>query len=127
MMIPPKAIISCPTENDAAVLFAFLGSEGYTYGGYKADRAVTQWHSYESETCYSLHTGKVICRTSRQLYEQYCREYDSDCMMSFDYRRNSQFVPDNFELRFIHAVDFIKLCGGSEVARIDNEILLSLL
>ena len=128
MMIPQKAIISCPTEGGAAELFAFLGSEGYRYGGTRADKVDrTGWRLYKVDTCYSLHSDNVICRASHTSYQEYCTEYDDDRRRNRDYYRNQQFVPDEVELRFIDAIDFINLCVGAEKDHIENETLLSLL
>ena len=127
MMIPQKAIISCPTKGSSEELFAFLGSEGYRYGGTRADIVRNQWDIYKDDTCYSLHSDRVICRTSRESYKGYCEEHDDDLRRHRDYCRHQQFVPDELELRFIDAIDFINLCVGAEKDHIENETLLSLL
>ena len=127
MILPRKAIIACPTEKDADELFAFLGELNYTYGGIKMTMAHNAWDVYRQETCYSLHREQVVCRTNREAYESYCRQYDDDVVSGYDYMRNREFIPDELELRFIHARDFIALFGDNPTQKIESETLLSLL
>ena len=127
MILPRKAIIACPTQNDADELFAFLGELNYTYGGIKMSIAHNSWNVDRQETCYSLHGEQVVCRTSRKNYELYCRQYDEDVVGGYGHLRNREFVPDDTELRFIHTRDFIALFGDAPTQKIESEALLSLL
>ena len=125
MFIPEKAIICAPTNEDADLLFQFLGEHGYKFGARNAKEAQsTGWDCEKSNTCYNLEQDKHICFSSREYYEAAVQRYRA----GYGDEDDLQYMPDSPEWIFISVQDFIAKCNGCEsIQDIEIEDMTSIL
>ena len=102
VFIPPKAVITTPTPEEAKMLLDFLGDNEYTFGREDPRKGGTKWDTYGIDTCYNLEPSKRICYCYREWYEN---ERESE---GRDY-----CIPADPTWLFIGAADFIALCTGA--------------
>lgn len=124
MFIPEKAIICAPTSEDAGLLFQFLGTNGYRFGGDDPTTCDHGWTSYGVDTCYNLEPDKRICYCYRDYYKEEAANFDAGDMNEY----TARYMPEDPNLRFISVADFITLCiNASEVQELEIENLESVL